>query len=50
MLYHDRINVFEGMEVNKSNTPKECVNCHYWYFLNNNLGFNELFVRAVIIY
>ena len=49
MLYHDRINVFEGVEVNKSNTPKEC-DCHYWYFLNNNLGFNQLFVRAVIIY
>ena len=34
MLYYDRIDVSEGIDVNKTNESKECVICHYWYFLN----------------
>ena len=34
MLYYDRTDVFEGIDVNKTNEPNECVICHYWYFLN----------------
>ena len=33
MLYYDRINVSEGIDVNKPNKSKECNICHYWYFL-----------------
>ena len=32
MLYYDRINVSEGINVNKTNESKECSICHYWYF------------------
>ena len=34
MLYYDRTDVSEGIDVNKTNEPNECVICHYWYFLN----------------
>ena len=32
MLYHDKIDVSEGIDVNKTNASNECVICHYWYF------------------
>ena len=34
MLYFDRIDVSEGIDVNKTSASKECDICHYWYFLN----------------
>ena len=33
MIYYDRIDFLEGIDVNKTNGSKECDNCHYWYFL-----------------
>ena len=36
MLYYNKINVSEGIDINKSNESKECMICHYWYFLNLN--------------
>ena len=34
MLYDDRTDVSEGIDVNKTSASKECDVCHYWYFLN----------------
>ena len=34
MLNYDRIDVSEGIGVNRTGTSKECGICHYWYFLN----------------
>ena len=34
MLYYDRIDISEGIDVNKISASKECDICHYWYFLN----------------
>ena len=34
MLYYDRIDVSEGIDVNKTSASKECIICHYWYFLD----------------
>ena len=39
MLYYDKIDVSEGMGVNKTSASKECVICHYWYFLNYSFEF-----------
>ena len=39
MLYYDRIDVSEGIDVNKTSASKECDICHYWYFLNYNFKF-----------
>ena len=32
MLHYDRIDVFEEIDINKTNASKECDICHYWYF------------------
>ena len=31
VLCYDRIDVFEGTDVNKTSKSKECNICHYWY-------------------
>ena len=31
------IDVSEGIDINKTNTSKECDICHYWYF--KDIGF-----------
>ena len=37
MLEYERIDISEGIDVNKTNLSKECDICHYWYF--KNIGF-----------
>ena len=37
MLEYDRIDISEGIDVNKTNIFKKCDICHYWYF--KNIGF-----------
>ena len=32
MLQYDRIDVLEGIDINKTSESKECILCHYWYF------------------
>ena len=32
MLEYDRIDISEGIDINKTNLSKECGICHYWYF------------------
>ena len=39
MLYFDRIDVSEGIDVNKASASKECNICHYWSFLNYSFKF-----------
>ena len=39
MLYFDRIDVSEGIGVNKTSASNECDICHYCYFLNKGLEF-----------
>ena len=39
MLYYDRIDISEGIDVNKTNVSKECKICHYSYFLNYSFKF-----------
>ena len=39
MLYHDRIDVSEGIDVNKTSKSKKCDICHYWYFLDIEFKF-----------
>ena len=33
-LEHDRVDLSEGTDINKTNASKECDICHYWYFLD----------------
>ena len=32
LLEYDRIDILEGIDVNKTNASKECDICRYWYF------------------
>ena len=36
MLEYDRIDISEGIDINKTNATKECDLCHYWYFLDKD--------------
>ena len=37
MLEYERIDISEGIDINKANLSKECHICHYWYF--KDIGF-----------
>ena len=39
MLYYDRIDVSQGIDANKTSVLKECIICHYWYFLDEEFKF-----------
>ena len=39
MLYFDKIDISEGIDVNRTSASKECDLCHYWYFLNYSFKF-----------
>ena len=39
MLYFDRIDVPEGIDVNKTSQSEECDICHYCYFLYEGFKF-----------
>ena len=39
MLEHDKKDISEGIDINKSSASKECDICHYWYFLNKNFSY-----------
>ena len=32
MLQYDRVDVSEGIDIDKTNKSKECMLCHSWYF------------------
>ena len=32
MLHYDRVEVSQGIDINKTRVSKECDNCHYCFF------------------
>ena len=40
MLYYDRIDISEVIDLAKSNKSKECMICHYWFF-NHGFEFQD---------
>ena len=36
---YGRIDISDGIDVNKSYESKECTLCHYWYFLDKNFSY-----------
>ena len=50
MLYFNRIDISEGIHVNKTSGSKECDICHNWYFLNYSFKFHPMFGIDVMIY
>ena len=55
MLEYDRIDMSEGIDIDKTNKSKECDICHYWYFIDKNFnyekylcnGFHDLMQKAM---
>ena len=48
MLEYDKIDISEGIDVNKTNASKECDIYYYWYFLNNLCnGCHDLMQKAL---
>ena len=41
MLKYDKIDITEGIDLNKTNKSKECMFCHYWYYLNKNFSYGQ---------
>ena len=39
MLEYHRIDISEGIDDHKTNLSKECMLCHYWYFLDENFSY-----------
>ena len=34
MFKYDKIDITEGIDLGKTNKSRECMFCHYWYYLN----------------
>ena len=39
MLEYDTIDALKGIDINRSNKSKDCLICHYWYFLDKGFKF-----------
>ena len=39
MLKYDKIDITEGIDVDKTNKSRECMFCDYWYYLNKNFSY-----------
>ena len=44
--FHNRTDVSQGSDVNKTNELKECAICHHWYFLYEGLKFQPDFCNG----
>ena len=39
MIEYKKIDISERIDVDKTNKSKECMLCHYWYFLHKNFSY-----------
>ena len=39
MLEYDRMEISEGIDIEKTNKSKECMLSHHWYFLHMNFSY-----------
>ena len=39
MLVYEKIDTSNGIDDDMSDKSKECMLCHYWYFLNKNFSY-----------
>ena len=39
MLKYDKIDITEGIDLNKTNKSSECLFCHYWCYLNKKFSY-----------
>ena len=41
MIRYQKIDISEGIDLNKTNASKECEVCHYWFFKDIGFKFQE---------
>ena len=41
MLRYQKIDISEGIDINKTSASKECELCHYWFFKDIGFKFEE---------
>ena len=49
MLQYEKIDVSEGIDLNKTSASKECELCQYWFFKMMDLNLKSMFVMDVMI-
>ena len=50
MLEYDRIDISEGIDINKGEeTSRECSLCKFYYFLDKDLSMDHIYVMVVMI-
>ena len=49
MLEYDKIDISEGIDVNKTSPSKECDICHYLYFKDISFNYEPHLCNGVII-
>ena len=47
MLEYDRIDISEGIDVDKTDKSKKCKLCRYWYFLNKNFTYGPYLCKCL---
>ena len=47
MLEYDRIDISEGIDINKTSASKECDICHYRHFLDKAMNFNYFAIVSI---
>ena len=50
MLYYDRIDISEGIDISKTSESKDCDICHYCFFQIKCLSFNRMSAVGAIMY
>ena len=50
MLYYDRMDISEEIDINKTSGSKECDICHYWYLLKKSFKFQQMSAIDAMIY
>ena len=48
MLEYDKIDISEGIDVNKTNVLRESNICHYWYFKDVGLQYENYLCNGII--
>ena len=49
MIEYERIDISEGIDVNKTNLSKESDICHYWYFEDIGFKYQHYLLMDVMI-
>ena len=50
MIQYERIDVSEGIDINKISESRGCMLCHYWYFKDIGYEYQQYVLMDAMIY